>query len=236
MSDVVERCVIQGGNMLGFRTVRSAARPASALIESFASIPTAIISDNMHRLFAGGIDLRPYHGNGVLAGSALTVRTRPGDNLMVHKALDLAQPGDVIVVDAGGDATNAIIGEIMLSYGKSRGVAGFVIDGAVRDSAAILSMGIPVYARGITHRGPYKDGPGEIGVGVTVGGMLVNDGDIIIGDEDGLLAIPQSGAADILKLAQAQQAREADILRSIADGTVDRSWVDATLAAKGVKL
>lgn len=222
--------------MLGFRIVRSAARPASTLIESFATIPTAIIGDNMHRLFAGGIGLRPFHGTGVMAGTALTVRTRPGDNLMVHKALDLAQQGDVIVVEAGGDATNAIIGEIMLSYSKTRGVAGFVIDGSVRDSAAILSMGVPVYARGITHRSPYKDGPGEIGVPVTVGGMVVNDGDIVIGDEDGLLAIPQAGAEDVLKLAQAQQAREADILRSIADGTVDRSWVNATLTAKGVKL
>ena len=222
--------------MVGFRIVRSAARPARSLIEDFASIPTAIISDNMHRLFAGGIALRPYHGDRLLSGVALTVRTRPGDNLMVHKALDIAQPGDVIVVDAGGDVTNAIIGEIMLSYGKSRGVVGFVIDGAVRDSAAIGTMDLPVYARGITHRGPYKDGPGEIGIAVTVGGMVVNDGDIIIGDEDGLLAIPQERAEAILELAKAQQAREADILRSIADGTIDRSWVDTTLAAKGVEL
>ena len=209
-------------------------RPKNELVEKFRSIPTAIISDNMHRIFAGGAGLRPLHGDALLCGSALTVRTRPGDNLMVHKALDVARPGDVIVVDAGGDMTNAIIGEIMLNYAISRGVAGFVIDGAVRDSAAIARGGLPVYARGVTHRGPYKDGPGEVGVPVTVGGMVVASGDIVVGDEDGLLAVPQSHAEEILKLAVAQQNREADILRSIADGTIDRGWVDQTLQAKGL--
>lgn len=209
-------------------------RPSKELVEKFRTIPTAIVSDNMHRIFAGGTGLRPFHGDAVLCGSALTVRTRPGDNLMVHKALDIARPGDVIVVDASGDLTNAIIGEIMLNYAITRGVAGFVIDGAVRDSGAIAKSGLPVYARGVTHRGPYKDGPGEVGVPVTVGGMVVSSGDIVLGDEDGVLAVPQSHAEEILALAVAQQAHETGILASIADGTVDRTWVDQTLRAKGL--
>lgn len=209
-------------------------RPSRELVKKFQSIPTAIISDNMNRLFAGGAALRPFHGNATLLGSALTVRTRPGDNLMVHKALDLAEAGDVIVIDAGGDMTNAIIGEIMLSYAISRDVAGFIIDGAVRDSAAIASIGLPVYARGVTHRGPYKDGPGEIGVEVCVGGMVVRSGDIIVGDQDGLISVPQSHAEEILSLALAQVEREESILQSIADRTVDRSWVDQTLRDRGV--
>lgn len=209
-------------------------RPSKELVEKFRTIPTAIVSDNMHRIFAGGTGLRPFHGDAVLCGSALTVRTRPGDNLMVHKALDIARPGDVIVVDASGDLTNAIIGEIMLNYAITRGVAGFVIDGAVRDSGAIAKSGLPVYARGVTHRGPYKDGPGEVGVPVTVGGMVVSSGDIVLGDEDGVLAVPQGHAEEILALAVAQQARETGILASIADGTVDRTWVDQTLRAKGL--
>jgi RraA family protein len=220
----------------GFRIVHGWQRPSGDLLTAFRTVPTAIISDNMNRLFAGGPELRPVHRQGALCGAALTVRTRPGDNLMVHKALDIAQPGDVIVVDAGGDTTNAIIGEIMWSYAKSRGLAGFVIDGSVRDTAVLAAGDLPVYARGATHRGPYKDGPGEIGVPVSVGGMTVSPGDIIVGDEDGILAIPQAEARAILELAQAQQAREGAILRSIADGTVDRSWVDQTLAAKGVRL
>src|SRR5690606_23337032 len=115
------------------------------LVQALGAVPTAILSDNMHRLFAGGAGLRPCHGEARLQGVAFTIRTRPGDNLMVHKALDIAQPGDVIVVDAGGDTTNSIIGEIMLRYALSRQLAGFVIDGAVRDSAALREVGLPVY-------------------------------------------------------------------------------------------
>jgi RraA family protein len=220
----------------GFRIERGHPRPSIDLVTAFRTIPTAIISDNMNRLFAGGAGLRPFHKAGTLCGAALTVRTRPGDNLMVHKALDVAEPGDVIVVDAGGDTTNAIIGEIMWSYARKRGVAGFVIDGAVRDTAAIAAGDLPVYARGATHRGPYKDGPGEIDVAVSVGGMVVMPGDIIVGDEDGVLAVPLADAWDILALALAQQERETGILRSITDGTIDRAWVDQTLKAKGMKL
>lgn len=220
--------------MLGFRVADDFRRPANDLVEKFRVIPTAIISDNMNRVFAGGSGLRPFHGDNVMCGSALTVRTRPGDNLMVHKALDIAKPGDIIVVDASGDMTNAIIGEIMLRYAMSRSLGGFVIDGAIRDTSAILSAGFPVFASGVTHRGPYKDGPGEIGVPVSVGGMVVSSGDIVIGDTDGLIAVPQSHAEEVLALATAQQDREAAILQSIADGTIDRSWIDQTLKSKGV--
>jgi RraA family protein len=187
----------------------------------------------MARLFAVGPALRPYHRGGALIGSALTVRTRPGDNLMVHKAVDMAQPGDVIVVDAGGDLTNAIVGEILIALARSRGVAGYVIDGAARDVDAIAASDFPVYARGITHRGPYKDGPGEINVIVTIGGQTVGPGDIMVGDGDGVLAVPRGEALRIAELARAQLTREAATLRAIADGTIDRSWVDATLRARG---
>ncbi|KAB2784215.1 RraA family protein [Brucella anthropi] len=220
--------------MLGFRVADDFRRPANDLVEKFRVIPTAIISDNMNRVFAGGSGLRPFHGDNVMCGSALTVRTRPGDNLMVHKALDIAKPGDIIVVDASGDMTNAIIGEIMLRYAMSRSLGGFVIDGAIRDTSAILSAGFPVFASGVTHRGPYKDGPGEIGVPVSVGGMVVSSGDIVIGDTDGLIAVPQSHAEEVLALAIAQQDREAAILQSISDRTIDRSWIDQTLKSKGV--
>lgn len=219
----------------GFRILNDHPRPSRDLVTAFKGVPTAIISDNMHRLFAGGSDLRPIHRVGTLCGVALTVRTRPGDNLMVHKALDMAQPGDVIVVDAGGDTTNAIMGEIMLTFARTREIAGFVIDGAVRDTAAMAESDIPVFARGSTHRGPYKDGPGEINVPVAVGGMVVNPGDIVVGDQDGVLAVPLAQAKEILSLALAQQEREATILRSIAEGTIDRSWIDRSLRDKGLK-
>ena len=115
-----------------------------------------------NRMSAGGTTLRPMHAGGVLAGAAVTVKTRPGDNLMVHKAFDIASPGDVIVVDAGGDVTNAIIGENAAPYAESLGRAGVVTNGAIRGSAAIAARKFPIFAIGITHRGPHKDGPGEV--------------------------------------------------------------------------
>ena len=218
---------------LGYRIVRDCGRADRKLVDAFSDIPTAIISDNMGRMFAGGAGLRPLHRSGGMAGNALTVRARPGDNLMVHKAADMAQEGDVIIVDAGGDLTNAIIGELLVSYARSRGVVGMVVDGAARDLDALSAGDFPVYAAGVSHRGPYKDGPGEINVPISVGGMVVNPGDIVIGDMDGVLAIPSDGAEAILAAAQAQQAKEAKILNDIAAGTWDRSWVDATLRANG---
>lgn len=222
---------------VGFRWVRGHIRAERALVERFAAVPVAIVSDNMNRMFAGGADLRPMHacegGSGGLAGTALTVRTRPGDNLVIHKAIDVAEPGDVIVVDAGGDTTSAVVGELIARHAQVRGVAGFVINGAIRDLDAFRTGSYPIFATAVTHRGPYKDGPGEIGVPVTLGGMVIHSGDIVIGDADGVLAVPRDGAAAILEAAEAQQAKEAEILRQIEAGAWDRRWVDETLKAKG---
>jgi regulator of RNase E activity RraA len=205
-----------------------------AALEAARGIPTPLLSDNMSRVFGAGAALRPMHDGAPLLGFAVTVKTRPGDNLMVHKAIDLSGPGDVIVVDAGGDLSNAIIGEIMLRLALKRGLAGFVIDGAIRDSDAIARSPLPVFARGVNHRGPYKDGPGEINAPAVIGGQTVMPGDVIVGDADGVLALSRKDVAAICRLAREQLAREDATMREIADGTIDRTWVDATLRAKGV--
>lgn len=202
-------------------------------VARFRDLPVANISDVMHRLSAGGANLRPYHREGVLVGPAITVRTRPGDNLMIHKALDMAEPGDVIVVDAGGDLTNALIGELMIAYAKVRQVAGFVINGAVRDVAAIAAGDFPVYAAGVTHRGPYKDGPGEVNVPISLDGMVVHPGDLVVGDADGLVAVPFEAMDQIYAAAAAKHAAENAQMEAIAKGTNDRSWVDRALIARG---
>ena len=176
--------------MIGFRILKRARKVDARIVAQFREIPVANVSDSMHRMSAGGARLRPMHKGGRMAGPALTVKTRPGDNIMVHKALDLAEPGDVLVVDAGGDLTNAIIGEIMSGYGKARGLAGIVIDGAIRDADEIRASEFPVYAAGVTHRGPYKDGPGEINVPIAIDGMVIEPGDLVLGDGDGLLCVP----------------------------------------------
>jgi regulator of RNase E activity RraA len=218
---------------LGF-CVHSATRRASdALMDRFQDVVTPHLSDNMSRLIGAGATLRPMHRGGRLLGNALTVRVRPGDNLMVHKAIDIAQPRDVIVVDAGGDLTQAIIGELMMRHAQQRGVAGFVINGAIRDLGTISNDTYPVYAAGVTHRGPYKDGPGEINVPVALNGMLVHPGDIIVGDEDGVVAVPLDRAELLLELAAKHRAKEDKTMADILNGTVDRSWVDKLLREKG---
>ena len=219
---------------VGFRILPIARRAGADLVAAFRALPVANVSDCMARIVAGGPTLRPMHAGGVMAGPAFTVRTRPGDNLMVHKALDLAEPGDIVVVDAGGDLTNAIIGELMLAHAEKRGLGGIVINGAVRDSGAIAKGGFPVYAAGVTHRGPYKDGPGEINVPVSLGGMVVNPGDVMLGDEDGLLAVPLDEAPAILEATRAKHAAEERQMEAIRAGKNDRAWVDATLKRLGV--
>ena len=163
-------------------------------------------------------------------GPAFTVKTRPGDNLMVHKALDLAEPGDVIVVDAGGDLTNAIIGEIMSTYANARGIAGIVIDGAIRDADEIRANDFPVYAAGVTHRGPYKDGPGEINVPVAIDGMVIEPGDLVLGDGDGILCVPYDATAAVLAAASEKQKVEAREIGAAANGRAGSRVGRRTLA------
>ena len=173
------------------------------------------------------------HRSGRLGGPALTVKCRPGDNLMIHKALDMAEPGDVIVVDAGGDLTNALIGELMVSYAMSRKLGGFVMNGAIRDVDMIGAGSFPVYAAGVTHRGPYKDGPGEINVPVAIDGMVIHPGDLVIGDADGILCVPIDEAEAILAAAVKKGEAEARTIQDIAAGRLDTSWVDAALQRIG---
>jgi len=221
--------------MIGFDIHPRARAVSSDVVEKFRPIPVANISDCMWRMTAGGARLRPMHDGSSLAGPALTVRTRPGDNLLVHKALELAQPGDVVVVDAGGDLTNAIIGEIMTTYAQTRGLAGIVINGAIRDCGAIRRGSFPVYAAGITHRGPYKDGPGEINTVIALDGMTITPGDLILGDEDGLLCVPYEQVDAIYAAATANLEVEARMMAQIAAGTLDTSWIDARMQAQGWK-
>ena len=154
-----------------------------------------------------------------MAGTAVTARSRGGDNLTLSCApSSSAAPGDVMVIDAGGDLNNAVVGGILSFYAASIGLVGIVIDGAIRDVAEIRERDFPVYARGVTHRGPYKDGPGEINVPVSVGGMVVNPGDIVVGDQDGLLAIPQQGVEELIEKALAHLQAEAKTIQAMKEG------------------
>ena len=221
---------------IGLRILRRKRKVDSAVVAKYRDLPVANISDSMNRMTAGGSRLRPMHVGGVMCGPALTVKTRPGDNLMVHKALDLAEAGDIVVVDAGGDLTNSIIGEIMLAVAAKKKLGGVVIDGAVRDYGSIKAGKFPVFAAGVSHRGPYKDGPGEINVPIAIDGMVIEPGDLVIGDDDGLLCVPFDVVEEIYAKAHAKHASETETFRRIAAGENDRSWIGKKLSELGCEI
>ena len=218
---------------IGFKIHQRARVVDAATVEKYKAIAVPNISDSMNRMAHGGARLRPRHAGGVMCGIALTVKQRPGDNLMVHAALNRAKAGDVIVVDAGGDLTNAIIGELMLSHAQHIGVAGVVINGAIRDAGWIRASSLPVFAAGVTHRGPYKNGPGEMNCTIAIDGMVIEPGDLIVGDEDGFVCVPFDQTEEVYAAAKKKQDGEAVTLAAIKAGTVDRSWVERALKDAG---
>ncbi|WP_066737418.1 RraA family protein [Cupriavidus sp. D384] len=219
----------------GYRIHPRAEGPAAAVVAAFRDMPVAAIGDSMSRNI-GTVGLRQYHRRleTVLCGPAVTVRVRPGDNLMIHKALMMVQPGDVLVIDGGGDVTQALVGGLMRTTCVAKQLGGLVIDGAIRDLCEWAEDGMPIFARGHTHRGPSKDGPGEINVPVSCAGLAVMPGDLIVGDADGVIAVPAAEAALVLERCKAHLAKEAKIRADNAAGTSDPERFDATLRAKGL--
>lgn len=219
------------GNV-GLRIKNNINRPSKELIESFAGLPVANIADNMNRMFCLDAKIRPMNAVSLL-GSAFTISTRPGDNLLLHKALDMAQPGDILVVAAQGDMTNSIMGELMAMWAMKRGLGGFIFDGAIRDIGTLKKMNIPIYAAGITPAGPYKDGPGEINFPICCGGVVINPGDILVGDEDGIVVIRPEDALELVKKTKDKNLAEQKTMEEIENMAWDRTWVDKALAERG---
>ena len=207
--------------------------PDSLLLEAFINVPTAHISDNLRRL-EGIIGLRRFNTARKLIGTAVTVKARAGDNLLTYKALSMMSPGQVLVVDAGGATNNAIVGDLLMAYAQQRGCAGFVIDGAIRDSAAFAAADFPCYARDVTHRGPFKTGPGSVNVPVSIGGQVVQPGDVLVGDEDGIVVFPPSDAGRLIEAARKHAQGEEVVRREILTGNVRQSWMDKMFASQGI--
>jgi len=208
--------------------------PGPGLVKRLQALATSLVSDVSGRLpgATGLLPVNPLEPGQVVVGAALTVRTRPGDNLAVHKALDLARPGEFLVVDAGGSVERAILGGLMGHYATTRGLVGIAVDGAVRDRSDLQRLAPPVFARGLDHRGPYKDGPGELRGPVSIGGLPVANGDLVVADEDGLTIVPRSRAEEITAAAEAKARAEEAEYAAIAAGTWDRSWIDAALSVR----
>ncbi len=223
---------------VGCKIIRDFQRPDPALVALFKDLPVANIDDNMNRTASVCSAIEPIGYKGQLLGTAFTVRVAQGDNLMFHAAMDLAKPGDVIVIDAGGFTERAIFGELMATYCKSRGIKGIVCDGAIRDRGGLAALeDFRVYARAAIPNGPYKNGPGEINTPVCIGGVTVYPGDIVVGDDDGVLFIRPENAEALAAATNAVQKKEADILAHILnDGTYVRPWVDAKLKEIGCEI
>lgn len=184
------------------------ARPDQGIVDRLAKLPAANIGDAMDRLGVADSAIQAVWPGAKLAGPAFTVWTRPGDNKGIHAALQLARPGDVIVVAGGADESRALLGELIGERAINLGVAGFALDGAARDAEALGEIGMPVFARATSPAGPYKDGPFRLGTAVAFGGVPVLPGDVIVGDSDGVVVIPRDQAAAVAEAAEAVSADE----------------------------
>ena len=190
--------------------LRAARASAGDLSENLAAVPTAALGDAGDRLGLLHAAIKPVWDAPAVAGRALTVWTRPGDNAAVHRALEIARPGDVLVVAAGGHIDRALMGELIAERAISKGIRAFITDGAVRDAQELAKIGFPVWAAGISPAGPYKDGPGRVDVPVSIGGVVCAPGDYVVADADGVIVIPSAQAESLLRRGQLVLADEAN--------------------------
>ena len=215
----------------GFRIKTDIERSEPDVVSSLGSFDTPAISDLMNRLYTVSPAIHNLTDPSLrLMGTACTVKVYPGDNLMVHKSLDIARRGDVIVVDASSSSLTAVLGDIVSTKARHRGVAGFVIDGLVRDLPGIRGLGdFPVFARGVTPIGPLHRGPGEINHAVSVGGIVVQPGDVIVGDANGVVVVPRELAPEMVRRLEERKAAEADYTAAVSQGEFSNAWVDELL-------
>jgi 4-hydroxy-4-methyl-2-oxoglutarate aldolase len=213
----------------GFRVREPWKRPDAALLEAFGAASPAQIADCMSRLGAMDAGIRPIWPSPRVIGAALTVWCHSADNLMLHKALSLAVPGDIAVVNTQGNLTNSGFGELLATSAVKAGVRAVIVDGTVRDAEALRAMGLPVYARGLSPNGCNKDGAGEVGAIIACGGVAVRPGDVIIADCDGVTVVPLEDAAHVARLAGDQIKREHIRLEEIEAGVLTRPEIDGIL-------
>lgn len=218
---------------IGFRILPSPPRLDASLVDAFRGLASSNVADAMGRF--NFMDPGMQSRSGLpLCGLAVTVNARPGDNLMVHKALQLAEPGDIVVVSTNGNTTSAVFGELMCRTAAACRLGGLVVDGAIRDAEGITALGFAAFSRTVTPGGCDKDGPGEINVPVSCGGVAVHPGDIVVGDRDGIAVVPRADAADVLELVRALVANEERRVAEIQAGNVFKPDIDEVLRKKSV--
>jgi regulator of RNase E activity RraA len=221
----------------GYRLRRRIERPSPETVSALAGYETPAVSDMMNRLYTMVPAIKPVTAADRIAGPACTVKVYPGDNLMVHKSLDLAEPGDVVVVDTSTSSLTAVLGDLVSTKARHRGIAGFVVDGLIRDLPGIRALGdLPVFARGVTPIGPLHRGPGEVNYPISAGGIVVSPGDVVVGDPNGVVVVPRDIADELVERLNERSAREADYTAAVARGEFSNEWVDDMLREGGVVL
>jgi len=216
----------------GFRIFTDVLRPDSDLVECFRGKASSNLADAMGRFHF--MDPGMANRTGLpLCGVAVTVSARPGDNLMVHKALEVAGAGDIVVVSTNGNTTSAVFGELMGHTLVAAGLGGIVVDGAIRDVKGLVALGIPAFSRVVNPGGCDKDGPGEINVPISCGHTAVLPGDIVVGDSDGIAVVPRADAEVVLERVRALEAREQARIAAIAGGALFKAEIDETLRRRG---
>ena len=218
----------------GWEIITDVTRAPDELLERFRGLGSGPVCDALGRFAAMDYQIKPLDPTMELVGSALTVWTRPCDNMAIYRALEMARPNDVLVIATNGHTTNSIWGELTTLVGRARGLAGMVTDGMVRDSREIIEIGLPIFARGLTPNSPFKDGPAKINVPVTCGGCSVSPGDILVGDADGVVIVPQALAEAILERVAAIHDKEAAIRAEIEAGEVIPRNMARLLREKGL--
>ena len=214
---------------IGFRVQANWHRTDPSLLAAFAGASSSQVADSMNRL--GGMDsgIKPVWPSPRVVGSAVTAWCHSADNLMVHKALSLCQPGDIVVINTQGNVNNSGFGELMATSAFKIGVKAVIVDGTVRDADALQALGLPVYSRGTSPNGCNKDGGGEVGAIIACGGVAVRPGDIIIADRDGVTVVPGPDAEEVAKLTAAKVAQEDKRMAEIAQGVHVRPEIDELL-------
>jgi regulator of RNase E activity RraA len=218
---------------LGFRILPSPPRLADDVVAKFRGVASANLADAMGRFNFMDPGIIPRSGL-PLCGRAVTVICRPADNLMVHKALQLAGRGDVVVIATGGNTVSAVFGGLMCETASAKGIGGIVVDGALRDAEDLTRLKFPAFSRTLCPGGCDKDGPGEINVPISCGNTVVCPGDLVVGDADGVVVVPRAHAAEVLDLVKQLIDRERARVKEIQKGGLFRPDVDDTLRKKGV--
>jgi regulator of RNase E activity RraA len=219
--------------VLGFRILPAPPPLGDDLVDRFRGVATANLADAMGRFnfMDPGIQSRSRFP---LCGRAVTVICRPADNLMVHKALQVAEPGDVVVVSTCGNTTSAVFGELMCHTAAAKRLGGIVVDGAIRDVDGIAMLEFPAFSRAVCAGGCDKDGPGEINVPIACGNTVVMPGDIVVGDQESVAVVPRDHAAEVLARVDALVARERARVAEIKSGVLYKAEIDDALRKKGV--